>query len=72
MESDDQKYRIEISELISALDITVNIVAPANQVIIIDQSVGWYGIAAILSIQKKKDYQIWLINKKLTEEIYEK
>jgi hypothetical protein len=40
MESDDQKYRIEISELISALDITVNIVAPANQVIIIDQSVG--------------------------------
>lgn len=72
MESDDQKYRIEISELISALDITVNIVAPAKQVIIIDQSVGWYGIDAILSIQKKKDYQIWLINKKLAEEIYEK
>ena len=67
-----QKDLQEISEFISGLDIAVNISDSAKQVIVIDQNVVWYGTAAILSIQKKEEYQIRLVNKKLAEEIYEK
>jgi superfamily II DNA or RNA helicase len=67
-----QKDLEEISEFVRGLDITVNITDSAKQVIVIDQNIVWYGTVAILSIQKKEDYQIRLVNKKLAEEIYEK